>query len=427
MVKLDILILRVALFFEIKIVCVCSWLIVLAIMDIELESYFVKYSLKYKKQMIKYIFPRNLQRVSLIIFFTLFCHAVQIYAVEVEESEDDNAYQHCEFKTESGNKMDQILNLQTILSSVHSFEDYEILKRDVDIRNAIAKEIIEIHQLPEAPLKIFAEGTNIVFSYGDHTVIKIFPPFHLEQFKSELLVLKHLQGKLSVKTPRIKAEGDIFGWPYIVMDQLNGALLETLWDTMNHDNKMIIIRELGFLIREVHSLPIAGLEEIDCYWECFVQQQIDRCTEQHRSVGLSDALLAEIPSYLDATKDSLIKIKKPVLLTGEYTPMNFLVKQTQGVWHIDALIDFGDSMLGLPEYDLLGPCAFLIQGDKSLLREFLTSYGYSSNALTPDLSHQLMSLMLLHKYSNLKIQVRIEDWMHKVQNLKDLENLVWGF
>jgi hygromycin-B 7''-O-kinase len=123
----------------------------------------------------------------------------------------------------------------------------------------------------------------------------------------------------------------------------------------------------------------------------------------------------------------LVKIKKPVLLTGEYTPMNFLVKQTQGVWHIDGLIDFGDSMLGLPEYDLLGPGAFLIQGDKSLLREFLTSYGYAANALTPALSHQLMALMLLHKYSNLNIQVRIKDWKSKGQNLKDLESLVWGF
>lgn len=39
----------------------------------------------------------------------------------------------------------------------------------------------------------------------------------------------------------------------------------------------------------------------------------------------------------------------------------------------------------------------------------------------------LLALMLLHKYSNLNVQVRIKDWKSKVQNLKDLENLVWGF
>jgi len=323
--------------------------------------------------------------------------------------------------------MDPTMSLQAILSSTQSFEDYEILKLNADIINAIAREIIERHQLPEAPLKLFSEGTNIVFAYGDPTVIKIFPPFHLDQFKSELWVLKHLHGKLSLKTPTVNYEGEIFGWPYIVMSQLNGTLLETLWDKMDHDNKIIIIRELGALIREVHALPTSGLEDIDCHWEHFIHKQINGCREHHQSVNLPNSLIEQIPSYLDSTKDSLVKIEKPVLLTGEYTPMNFLVKQIQGVWHIDGLIDFGDSMLGLPEYDLLGPGAFLIQGDKSLLREFLTSYGYASNTLTPALSHQFMALMLLHKYSNLNVQVRIKDWKSKMQNLKDLENLVWGF
>ncbi|KTC87137.1 Phosphotransferase enzyme family protein [Legionella drozanskii LLAP-1] len=107
--------------------------------------------------------------------------------------------------------------------------------------------------------------------------------------------------------------------------------------------------------------------------------------------------------------------------------MNFLVTQIDGVWHICGLIDFGDAMLGLPEYDLLGPGAFLIQGDKQLLREFLTSYGYLPNEMTEILSHQLMALMLLHQYSNLNIQVRIPNWKDKVNNLKELEGLVWGF
>jgi hygromycin-B 7''-O-kinase len=323
--------------------------------------------------------------------------------------------------------MSQIVDLHPILSSIHSFEDYEALKLNADIVNAIAQTITERHHLPEAPLKLFAEGTNIVFSYGDHTVIKIFPPFHVSQFKSELLVLKYLQGKLSINTPTVKDEGDIFGWPYIVMNQLDGTLLEALWAKLDDNNKAIIMRELGALIREVHYLPTQGLEEIDCHWEQFIHEQIKDCVEHHRSVNFPHTLLEQIPSYLDSTKDSLVTIKKPVLLTGEYTPMNFLVKQVEGTWHIDGLIDFGDAMLGLSDYDLLGPGAFLIQGNKSLLREFLTAYGYPAHTMTSALSHQLTALMLLHKYSNLSIQVRIKDWESSVKKLKDLENLVWGF
>lgn len=50
------------------------------------------------------------------------------------------------------------MNLNTILSPTKSFEDYEVLKLNTDVINAIAKEIVERHQLPEAPLKLFSEG-----------------------------------------------------------------------------------------------------------------------------------------------------------------------------------------------------------------------------------------------------------------------------
>lgn len=116
-----------------------------------------------------------------------------------------------------------------------------------------------------------------------------------------------------------------------------------------------------------------------------------------------------------------------MILTGEYTPMNLLVTQSQPDWHIHGLIDFGDCMLGLPAYDLLGPGVFLIQGNKRLLKEFFIAYGYAPQALTPELSRQLTALMLLHQYSNLNIQIRIKDWQSQVAHLTDLEQLVWGF
>lgn len=315
--------------------------------------------------------------------------------------------------------------LNQTLSTIHTFEDYEKLKAHIE--KDLAKTIIHKHQLPEASLTLFSDGTNIVFSYGETRVIKISPPFHQSQFESERLVLMHLDGKLSVKTPTLEHEGEVFGWPYLIISKLEGTNLETLWETMPYNNKVVILRELGLLIREVHALPTDGLEAIDCHWPKFLEKQMANCVEQHQTKGLSATLLQQLPAYLDSIKETLPKIKNPVILTGEYTPMNLLVQQINDVWHISGLIDFGDAMLGLPEYDLLGPGAFLIQGDKQLLREFLTAYGYLPHEMTDILSHQLMALMLLHQYSNLNIQVRIPNWKDKVHSLKGLENLVWGF
>ena len=319
----------------------------------------------------------------------------------------------------------QNFNAKTKLPIVNSFEEYEELKLQNNIFESAAKEIIAYHHLPDEPL-LLLEGTNIVFSYGNDRIIKIYPPFHQEQFTHEVLVMKHLKKKLSVKTPEIEYEGTISGWPYIITNRLDGVLLEGLWEKLDDKNKTIIIRELGALIREVHSLPVEGLETIDCHWTQFISQQISQCVMQHQTTQLPEALIKQIPDYLDVAKDFLPTIQKPVLLTGEYTPMNFLVKQEDDIWHINGLIDFGDCMLGLPEYDLLGPGAFLIQGNKKLLREFLLAYGYTPEKITPGLSRQLTTLMLLHRYSNLKIQIRINNWQNMVSNINDIEKLVWG-
>ena len=64
---------------------------------------------------------------------------------------------------------------------------------------------------------------------------------------------------------------------------------------MAHNNKMVIIRELGALIRKVHALPTEGLEAIDCHWPQFLEKQIAHCLKHHRAKGLPKALLQQLP------------------------------------------------------------------------------------------------------------------------------------
>jgi hygromycin-B 7''-O-kinase len=146
----------------------------------------------------------------------------------------------------------------------------------------------------------------------------------------------------------------------------------------------------------------------------------------HRKNQLKEQILSQLPNYLDRTMKLLPLSVVPVLLTGEYTPFNLLVKRISNRWTLSGMIDFGDCMLGYQEYDLLGPGAFLIQGNSQLLREFLLSYGYSPLELDHDLSRRLTALMLLHRFSNLRIQIRIPAWENKVTCPEDFESLVWG-
>src|SRR5580658_5943482 len=138
-------------------------------------------------------------------------------------------------------------NLNNIFPEINTDEEYENLKLNSELFRKAALEIVAQHHLPDESLSLF-DGTNIVFSHGKSRVIKIFPPLHKSHFDNEILTMKHLYNKLSVKTPAIEYTGEIDRWPYIIMSQLEGTLLEGLWEKLDYSNKIIIICELGSLI-----------------------------------------------------------------------------------------------------------------------------------------------------------------------------------
>ena len=74
------------------------------------------------------------------------------------------------------------------------------------------------------------------------------------------------------------------------------------------------------------------------------------------------------------------------------------------------MFDFGDLMMGAPLYDLLGPLTFLSAGDGELQREFLLSYGLQPDDLNDRLRETFLTLLLLHRFSNLQGQIRMQGW-----------------
>ena len=202
---------------------------------------------------------------------------------------------------------------QPILPLFDSFEEYEASKLNHAVFEVAAQEIIKKHHLPADALSPL-EGTNTVFAYGKNRIIKIYPPFHQDQFKSDLLVMKQLENKVSVKTPTIEHHGVMDHWPYIIMDRLEGVTLEGLWEQLDHHNKKILIQELGRLIKEVHALPTTGLESIACDWPHFMDTQIKACFATHEATKLPAILLHDLPTYLESAKTRLPPFIKPVIL-----------------------------------------------------------------------------------------------------------------
>jgi hygromycin-B 7''-O-kinase len=303
--------------------------------------------------------------------------------------------------------------------------EYEALHSNPQRWEPILSEIAEAHGLGRFQLRAVENGSNLVALLGGDLVIKLFPPFLRHQYESERLTLQHLRGRLSTRIPETVVDGETAGWPYLIMSQLEGVPLSHIWGSCTSDEKRTILHAVGKLIAEVQAVPPGSLTTLEPAWQEFIASQTERCRSTHERLGLPQRLLEQIDPYLTKTRYAVPDGFRPAILTGEYTPGNLLMSRRAGAWQISGLIDFGDVMVGFKEYDLLGPSTFLASGDVGQVRALLSGFGYDDVAATRGLSERLMRLLLLHRYSNFDVQVRIEGWQNRVRDLDELALLLW--
>jgi hygromycin-B 7''-O-kinase len=144
-------------------------------------------------------------------------------------------------------------------------------------------------------------------------------------------------------------------------------------------------------------------------WEYFIPKQMEGCRARHERLGSPRKYLDELESFLHVATTFIPMTTSPVILTGEYIPENFLLSQDSKGWRLSGLIDFGDVMTGGSEYDLLGPSSFMTEGMHGRVRSLFRGFGYSEKDMTPTLTRRLMTLLLLHWYSNPMRQICIEN------------------
>lgn len=288
-------------------------------------------------------------------------------------------------------------------------------------------DICRENSLSWANLTPFTDGSNLIVSGADQFVIKVFPPFHRNQWESEHRTLQRLWGQdISLPIPRLLNHGEREdGWTYVILSKLPGITLEGVWPELTMTEKIACMERIGTTMAHVHSVPVGELHDLDPPWEPFLHEQVARCKARHERYEMPEWFLNEVENYV-TTNHALIPKEAPVILTGEYTPFNLLADKIEDQWQITGMIDFGDVMVGFREYDFLGPCLFLGEGNAQLVDALFRAYGYASPRNDEKLRRRLMLLAILHRYSNLHAQIRIDNWSSRVNTLLELERLIFA-
>jgi len=207
------------------------------------------------------------------------------------------------------------------------------------------------------------------------------------------------------------------------MRRVAGTPMDVAWPQIDHGNRAQLMHAIGRLMAYVHNNSTLGPGDHEQTWQTFLDGQRAACQARHRKLGMPAWFVEQIPEYLAAAP--LSPHPPLTLLTGEYTPFNLLVVQNQGQWQLSGMVDFADAFAGDPEYDLIGPVVFQGGGDRGLIHAFYEGYGRVPNGDDEKFRHRLMTLHLLHRFSNFARQVSLPDWQTKATSLGTLARLLW--
>jgi hygromycin-B 7''-O-kinase len=243
------------------------------------------------------------------------------------------------------------------------------------------------------------DGSTVVY-LSPRWCIKLSPP--LTAFRAghdrELQYLQSIEGQLPIPTPQLVAKGTVEDWSYFVSTRLRGVAIDSLWANLDAPARTRIAARLGEALRALHGLESGALQESADRWADFRASQRSTCLDTEVRKGLQPTRLAELEEYLRKLDSIPEPSFDPAILHTEIGPAHVLVEDGE----ITGLIDFGDAMVGDPEYDLAPVGLFVTAGDAVAFRAFCTSYGLDAEALSdPARPHRLLRHALLHRYGTL--------------------------
>ena len=313
------------------------------------------------------------------------------------------------------------IRVSHLLPSIKEHQEYHRIKSDPEQHLPAVKAIAQRHGVPLVDMHPFSTGSTIVYGLNENTVLKLYSPLYPDDQITELGALQHVSGRLDVPTPDVLAHGFQDGWPYLVMSRLSGHAMIDVWDTLTAADRLSLCTDIARILAQLHGLPVDGLQLPHLPWDDFLRLRIRNAQTHHKGYKASEALIAQLPGFLNTIRWDTKPHPAISLLHTECHFYHILVEQRRGTWSLSGLIDFEPAMIGDPEYDLANVPVFLIRGDGPLLRAFLQAYGYPDHAIDPALVARMMGHVLLHRYCDLAWYFRIFPELHGAHTLEELQ------
>ncbi|MDA1194172.1 MAG: aminoglycoside 3'-phosphotransferase/choline kinase family protein [Planctomycetota bacterium] len=285
-----------------------------------------------------------------------------------------------------------------LLPPVADLAAYRALRRDPAVWLPAVETICARHGLGSDAYAA-TTGTNVVFHVPGRGWIKLFTPLWPEDFVRERTGLAAVAALDGLGVPEVLHEGELEGWPYVVLSPIPGQAIGTIWQDMSEATRVDLARQLGALLARMHAVDTSACGAIRCDWRAFAGDLRATTMTRQAGHGLQASWLVELEAHLAALPP--LDEERPVLLHADVTDEHVFVEQIDGHARITGLIDFGDAMIGDYRYEFAAPLVFLTQGRPRQQRALLEGYGLAEQARDPTFTRGLVGWTLMHRYGRI--------------------------
>ena len=223
---------------------------------------------------------------------------------------------------------------------------------------------------------------NAVYRLDNQHYLKLYGPTSHRQFHVERAVLQLLESQPEIPAPFVLTASEHFhDAPFLILSGMSGRPAEDVWDNIEPIKRIPIAKQLENIVSAIHTLPVEQLSSIESGFgdrarHVFAPQLRRRIAEIRTLGELSSPQQDRLRRFL--TGEAKEVLSSPLKITHFDLAHNHIyVSQERGKWQVDGIIDWGEAVIGPPEWDIvyLWHWTFTTSAqDRDAMRACLTAY-----------------------------------------------------
>ena len=325
------------------------------------------------------------------------------------------------------------MGVETMLPSIRidSWDDWTRVYNDVSIWRGLIDAICAQEGIGYRAIEAASANTNAVFLLDRAWALKIYSPFW-DEFDLERRLVDALKHEELIPCPELVGSGQVadadgVAWDYLITRFCPARPFSEIRQELSEKEAVSLAEQLGQMVRRLHSLDPRRFANAGTRrnWSDLVTTRRASAVSELIAAGVLDVGLEGSLSALLGEAIAADLEQSRVVVHGDLGADHVLCAPSDEGWRIEALIDFGDAKIGVPEYEWMPVWMGFCGMDPRLARAYLDAF---DPALIDDsrFARRAVAWTLLHDFGTDEL---IRQWRERgerrpIETMEELEALL---